>query len=199
MLDAPLLVPLQQRRAHLLNLKRSWSNNVLVSNARYDSHVMTATTLRQRLSGVGPEANLFTWIPLNLDEDHIDVKTNSPTSTAADTHSSIPSQSPLSRYNLPSATTVDANETLLQDILEGESDLEGCEEVTTVVASGAHPQIIWALPVCYSLCFLMSISHKVLPLASAVQPHQPTEQSQIPELCAFGPFSPSPVVNRFFR
>lgn len=195
----PLLVPLQQCCAHLLNLKWSWSNNILVSNVQYDSHVTTATTLQQRLSGIGPKSNLFSWIPLNLNEDHIDVKTNSPTSTAADMHSSVPYQSPLSTYNLPSATTIDANETLLQDILEGESDFEGCEEVTTAVASGAHPQIVWALPVCYSLCFLMSISHKVLPLASAVQPHQPTEQSQIPDLCAFGPFSPSPVVNRFLR
>lgn len=161
--DIPLLVLLQQRHTHLLNLKQSWSNNPLVSRARYDIHVTTAAALRQNMSNTHPEANPFTWIPLNPNgyqavSVHSQASDMPPVLTSADspfTSPFVPTVADLiitTEINDDDAdgaasTDLHGDDTLLQDYLEDASDTEECDVVAGGPQQGEQLEIIWKLPV----------------------------------------------------
>ncbi|KAF8219110.1 hypothetical protein L208DRAFT_1383114 [Tricholoma matsutake] len=129
--NGPLIMLLQQKCTHLLNLKSRWTN-VLASSSRFDVHLKSAQTIRSALSP--------------CERSHIDVPAEPMAQIETDPELDLDDDLDLT---IPEFGVVESETVILNDILV-DSDTDEADEMD-VVAGEVDISLIWAIPVHFDL------------------------------------------------
>jgi len=133
--DESLIVLLQQKRTHLLNLKSRWTN-VLASSAQFDAHLKSAQIIRSAFSLPEPScggvpAESVAHIKADPYGDDLEFESD-------DFDLDVP------EFGLPESETVILNDILVDD---GDADAQA-DEIVVDVGEFDIP-LIWAVPVSF--------------------------------------------------